>query len=626
MKKKYTEDSIVTLSARDFCRLRPGVYAGDTTYSTQLLREIFSNALDEHTSGRGNVIDVSIDTKNNVYSVEDHGQGFPINVYKEDGKTILQRAFDEFNTSGKYDEKTGCYSGSLGCNGQGSKLTNYLSKWLEVFSTDGKTYESVSFKDGIFNERKVGAESSTPGTKVSWCPDPQFFVNPEVELSEVKKLFSDISALCPNLTINLYVDGNKTTYNTPEGISSLVSNKVGNKELLKNRFSISNKDGDQMFDICMTYTSDYSENITAYVNYGITDSGIHISTVKSLLTKQLNKYALESGFIKKESDGFTSYELSEGLFIIFNIKTSNVNYDSQTKCRVVGIDRSLIRNTINGDFPVWLKNNPKEAKIIIDKAMVARKAKAAAQKAKDGIRNAGSKDKKFISLPSKLVDASSKDRSKCSLYITEGDSAANGLIAKRDGITQAVFPIRGKILSCRKASVDKIYSNQEISNIVKAIGLDIDKSTGKLIYDKKKLWYDKIILATDADPDGAQIKLLLINMFWWLCQELVENGHIYVAVPPLYRITTKKNEYIYLKDNQELEAYKQKHKRETFTINRNKGLGEQSPDELAVCLLREETRNVHQLTVDDVKAADDLLECFMGQKVEQRREYLLTSI
>lgn len=617
----YTEDSIKSLNPREFTRLRPSTYLGSNEYSTQLVREVFANALDEHLIGHGDEITVTVSEKNNEYSVEDHGQGFPLDVWK-DGETILQASFDRLNTSGKYDDD-GVYGGSvLGLNGIGAKLTNFLSKWLKVKSYNNGKFEEISFKDGIFEKRICGDDHTfKSGTAVSWQPDPQFFQHKEANLTDLKKLFEDITALCPQLTITLNTDEDTTSYHADSGIQTLL-NKKRDKEILSNRFVVRNVVGNNLFDIALTYTSDYHESITAYVNYGLTESGIHISTVKSLFTKHLNKYALENGLIKKESDSFTAWELSEGLTIIFNIKTSNVKYDSQTKVRVVDLDRSLINSTLNNNLPVWLANNPKDAKLIIDRALTARKAKEAAQNAKERIRNATNKGKKFISLPTKLVDAYSKTRSDCELFITEGDSAANGLIAKRNGETQAVFPIRGKILSCRKATPDKVYANQEIANIVKAIGLDSDKETGKLIYDKKKLRYDKIIFATDADSDGYDIRLLLLNAFWWLCPELVMNGHIYVAVPPLYRITDKNNKYIYLEGDNELIEYKKSHKN-NFIINRMKGLGEMDPSELADCLLKVNSRNIQQITVADFKTTDDMLELFMGPKVEPRRQYLL---
>ena len=622
-KTLYTEDSIITLNPRDFTRLRPSTYLGSNDYSTQLVREVFSNSLDEAILNHGNEITVSIDTINNIYRVDDFGQGFPINIVKND-RTILQAAFDTLNTSGKYSDD-GVYQGSsLGANGIGSKLTNFLSNWLEVVSYNSKgEFEHLRFEDGIFKWRQVGKAERGSGTIVTWNPDKQFFKDSSANISDLRKLFSDMSALCPGLKIVLNIDNSREEFYSPEGLQTLLDEKSANKELLNSRFIIKKEVDGSLFDIAMTYTSDYSDSTTAYVNYGLTESGIHISTLKSLLTNQINKYAQDNNLLNKKDDKLTSAELSEGQTIIFNMKVKNVKYDSQTKIRVVDCDTTLMRQIINGDFAAWLINNPRDARLIIDRALTARKAREAAQSAKDKIRGVKVKGKKFISLPTKLVDAYSKDRSECELHITEGDSAGNGIIAKRDGKTQAVFPIRGKILSCRKAPLDKIYANQEIANIVKAIGLDIEKGSGKLIYNEKKLRYGKIIIQTDADPDGAQIRLLLINAFWWLCPELIENGHLYAGIPPLFRITDKKNNYIYLKDQTDLDNYKNKHKKESYLISRMKGLGEMSPDELAHCLLRPNTRNVQQIVSSDFKSTDDMLEMAMGQDISIRRKYLL---
>ena len=621
---KYTKDSIKTLSARDFCRLRPGVYLGSNEYSTQLVKEIFANSLDEFLIGNGKLIVINIDTNKNWYSVEDHGQGFPINTPKGNS-TVLQSAFGDFNTSGKYDDEKGIYKGSsLGCNGQGAKITNFLSKKLEVISYDGKQYEHLWFKDGIFEKRDTGVwQNGTTGTLVQWQPDAQFFQNVEANINELEKLFTDISALCPELTIELTYNDKKTIFRSTNGLQSLLN---VNKEILNNRFYIKHVKESNLFDICMTYTSDYSENIIAYVNYGLTESGVHISTVRAGLTRQINRYAYDAGLLKKNADPLTQAELNEGLVLIFNVKANNVKYDSQVKQKVVDLDKTLINQVINNDFVDWLNNNPRDAKIIVEKALTARKAREAANKAKDNIRNTSLKGKKFISLPTKLVDAYSKKREETELFIVEGNSAMNGLVAKRDGKTQAIFPIRGKILNCLKASPDKIYANQEIANIVKALGLDIDKTTGKLNYDAKKLRYGHIFVASDADEDGAQIRLLLINMFWWLCPELITKGHLWAVVPPLFRITTKKNEYIYLKDKSALQQYNKKHKNEAYTVGRLKGLGEMSPDESKYCLLDPTTRNVQQIIVDNIEQTNTLFDIFMGTAVEPRRDYLLTHV
>ena len=295
MKNRYTEDSIISLSPRDFTRLRPATYLGSNEYSTQLVREVFSNALDEHIIGHGNNIYVEADLVNNIYKVKDEGQGFPINVTREDGKTVLQAAFDQFNTSGKYDDN-GVYSGSvLGLNGIGNKLTNFLSTSLEVTSTNGSNYEKLTFKDGIFESRSLGASSTLlqSGTEVSWSPDPQFFQNKEANTADLKKLFEDIAALCPSLTIRFKIVTDKSentlVFHSTNGIQDLVDKKVSGKEILNNRFVACKKEGAELFDITLTYTSDYSENIVAYANYGLTEAGVHISTVKAGITRQINR-------------------------------------------------------------------------------------------------------------------------------------------------------------------------------------------------------------------------------------------------------------------------------------------------------------------------------------------------
>jgi DNA gyrase subunit B len=281
-------------------------------------------------------------------------------------------------------------------------------------------------------------------------------------------------------------------------------------------------------------------------------------------------------------------------------------------------------NGLTEDLRAWLESNKKEIKDIADKAIGARKAREAAKKAKDAARNNAAKGKsKLLNLPTKLVDSWSKKRSECELLIAEGDSAAGGLVGARDGEFQAVFPVRGKTLNLLKATNEKIFANQEVVNIIKAIGLELDPKTKRLQYDASKLRYGRIILCADADPDGQAIKNLLLTCFWTLCPELVINGHIHAAIPPLFRITTKKNDYLYLRDAAALEEYKRVHAGEKYAINRNKGLGEQDPEELAECLLNHETRNVAQITVEDVAEANRLFEIFMGPSATPRKDWIL---
>lgn len=625
MAKNYTKDSIESLSPRDFTRLRPGVYCGSTLYSTQLLVEIVSNSIDEFNLGNGHEIDVTIDK--DIVTVQDYGQGFIPNSFRDNGKTILEAAFSVLNTSGKYRDD-GVYEGtSLGSFGIGSKLCTYLSKWLTVTTTRDGLSETIHFKDGLFESRQV---EETPykrnGTTVSWQPDSQFFTHSEVEIEKVKNLFKTISCLCRRLHILLtIVDTNETiNYYSNNGLNDLVDDAVKDKEIIKNRFVINNyKDGKNKMDVVLTYTSDYSSSIVPYVNTGLTETGPHITQMKTALTRELNKFFREKKWLKEKDENLSGDDCQEGLYLVFNITTSGVGYDAQVKSRITKIEMKPFLSEFSKRFEEWLNSNEKEIKQIADKALNARKAREAAKKAREAVRNKGEKKTRLLNLPTKLVDAWSKDRAKCELLICEGDSAAGGLIEARNSETQAVFPIRGKILSTLKSTDDKIWSNQEIVNIIKALGLDVDAKTRRPIWNADKLRYGSVILCTDADPDGASIKNLLLTMFWVLCPNIITEGRVYSAIPPLFRITTRKNEYIFLRDTPALNDYKDAHKGEKYLVNRNKGLGEQDAEELSQCLLNPATRHIEQITVDNIEEADKLFDILMGPSVPPRREYML---
>lgn len=599
------------------------MYAGDCTYSTQLLIEVLSNAVDEYRLGNGNQIDIVID--NDIISLEDHGQGFIVNHMREDGKTILEAAFSVLNTSGKYRED-GAYEGtSLGSFGIGSKITTYLSHWLHVMTCRDGKFEVVRFKEGVFENRESGTISNNKtGTLVKWQPSEEFFTHTEVEITKVKELLNTIVCLCPGLTINLNNNGDKETYFSKNGLRDYVDQKVKGKEIIDNRFYSTFKSGKESIDFILTYTTSYTGTMIPYVNTGLTEKGPHITLIKALITKEFNKFFREQKWLKEKDENLTGEDITEGQYIVFNITASGVAYDAQVKSNITKIDMKPFINGLTEDLRTWLESNKKEIKDIADKAINARKAREAARKAKEAARNNIAKGKsKLLNLPTKLVDAWSKKRSECELLIAEGDSAAGGLVGARDGEFQAVFPVRGKTLNLLKATNEKIFANQEVVNIIKAIGLELDPKTKKLQYDASKLRYGRIILCADADPDGQAIKNLLLTCFWALCPELVINGHIYAAIPPLFRITTKKNDYIYLRDTVALEGYKQTHIGEKYTINRNKGLGEQDPQELAECLLNHKTRNVAQITVEDIDEANRLFEIFMGPSATPRKDWIL---
>ena len=496
-KKLYNEQSIESLSPLEFTRLRPGVYAGDTTYATQLLVEIISNAIDEFRLGNGNLIEVKIDK--DIVSVRDYGQGFIPNSYRDDGKTILEAAFSVLNTSGKYRED-GTYEGtSLGSFGIGSKITTYLSHWLKVWTIRDGKIEQVSFKEGEFADRMTGIDKSPSGTYVQWQPSEEFFTNTTVEEKAIKDLFKTTVCLCPGLTIKLNLNGTEIVYNSQNGLNDLVDEYTKSNEIINKRFNFQLEDGKNKLDMVMTYTSNYSATIVPYVNTGLTESGAHITQFKTYITRVFNKFLRDKKWLKEKEENLTGDDVQEGMYLVFNVTTPGVGYDAQVKSRITKIDMKPFVGPFVTAFGEWLERNEKEVKLIADKALNARKAREAAKKARDTVRNKTEKKQKALKFDSKLADCYSKDRSRCEIYITEGDSASGNLKTARNNEFQAVLPVRGKILNTQKATLDKIQKNAEIMTMIEAFGLTINPKTMKITYDPADLRYGKIIIMSDAD-------------------------------------------------------------------------------------------------------------------------------
>lgn len=621
--KLYTEDSIASLSPLEFTRLRPGVYCGSTEYSTQLLIEIVSNAIDEFSAGHGNVINVDYKDSGEC-TVEDFAQGFPVNVMREDGETVLQASFDVLNTSGKFTDD-GVYEGTaLGLNGIGSKLTNYLSHWLEVSTyRDGKM-ESVSFKEGIFNSRKTGEQGSNhTGTIVHWLPSEEFFTNAGIEINRIKELFKVLVCLCPGLTINLFHNGKDIiSFVSKDGLNDLVTDIAKDNEILSNRLKIQYEQGRNKLDFILTYTDKYALNMVSYVNTGETDSGPHITQIKTLITREFNKFFRDKKWLKEKDENLSGDDIQEGMLIVFNITAPNISYDAQTKSRIVKIDMTPFTSVLTEHIQYWLNNNEKEIKVIADKAINARKARDAAKKAREAVReNQKKKKEKVLKFDSKLADCNGKDRSKCEIYVTEGDSASGNLKMARDNAYQAIMPVRGKILNVRKASLDKIQKNAEIMTMIEAFGLSVDMKTMKLTYRPEDLRYGKIIIESDADVDGAHIKNLFYTFIWTFCPQLIKDGYVYAGVPPLYKVTEGKDKFIYLKDDAALEEYRTKNIGKKYVVKHLKGLGEMDVDETDV-LVNPELRNIRQITVEDAIAADALFDDLMGTAIAPRKEFI----
>lgn len=620
MGKLYDEKSIESLSPLEFTRLRPGVYVGSTEYSTQLLIEIVSNAVDEFKAGHGNEIIVTIKNDNTII-VEDNGQGFIPNAKRDDGKTVLEASFSVLNTSGKYSDD-GVYEGTaLGLNGIGSKLTTYLSHWLEVIThRDGK-YEHIWFKEGVFDKRDTGAwdnKNSPSGTLVQWQPNEEFFTHPEVDMSVITNLFKVIACLCPGLTIELNREGQpQVIFASKNGLMDLVDEAVKGKEILKNRLNFNFSDGKNKLDLVLTYTNAYSATIVPYVNTGLTDSGPHITQIKTILTREMNKFFREKGWLKDKDENLTGEDCQEGMYIAFNVTAPGVAYDAQTKSRVVKLDMKPFTAAIAEELQYWFAANEKDIKGIADKALNARKAREAARKARDAARGVKAKKetglKAKMQISNKFIDCTNKNPKNRNLLLVEGLSAGASAVEARNPKTDCIYMLRGKIVSPLKTAVDKILANQEMSDIVRVIGAGFDSS-----FDVNKMNFDKIVITSDADSDGADIELLLITFFYTYMRPLVEAGKLYRAVTPLYIIRQKGKEY-YCYSEDELTEWKNSHSG-SYDLLRAKGLGELNPEDLQkVCFMNERYKRI---SISDAEKTTELLNILMGSAVEPRKQYI----
>lgn len=623
MEKLYKEDSTKHISPREFTRLRAGTYCGSTEYSTQLLRELIANALDEHNIGHGNVIKIKVNEATHEYMVSDSGQGFIVGAPRDNGETMLSECFAVINTSGKYDDSDdSVYGGSaLGLNGIGMKLVCYLSSQSVVSTSDGSgKRETIYYKDGLFEKREyTDEEKGIRGTWVKYIPDPQFFQHQEANMTDIEQLCEYLAALCPTLTIqidtvNVQGDGMTQYFHSENGLNDLANKLVGKNEIVSNRFVTKRISGNDLIDICLTYISDYSEKVIPFVNYGLTEKGVHLTALRTNLTKAINKFANDKSLFKKGEGNLTGTELSEGLVLIFNVKAKDVAYDAQNKERVVNIDKTLINEVINEEFTDWLYANEKDAKIIIEKALQARRAREAAKKAREAVRKPKEKGLKAkMQISSKFIDCTNKNPVDRSLLLVEGLSAGSAAVEARDAKRDAIYMLRGKVISPLKTELSKILANQEMSDIIRVIGAGFGND-----FDVSKMNFDKIVITSDMDADGLDISLLLTTFFFTYMRPLVETGKLYHAVTPLY-IVRRKGEELYMYTEKEMDDFKAK-TTGTYEVLRAKGLGELNAEDLKkVCF---ENERYKRITVSDAEATTELLEILQGKAVEPRKQFI----
>lgn len=570
MAKTYDENSIKKMDPRTFCRHRPDVYLGSSANSTQLVKEIVSNSVDEAIAGNCSTIWVDIDYEKNKVKVRDNGQGILPNVWK-DNRTVLEMVYGDINTSGKYEhDENSAYKISTGAFGIGGALSNWLSKTFTAqTSRDGCT-EVVNFQDGLFEDRDVfRSDPKEHGVVVEFMPDPQFFDDPHPNESELVSYLRDVVCLVPNLTIEY----NGRVFKSVNGISDILENwSHESADLTPKRFKCEFNDvANNKHLYCAAMFRDVSEAVfSAFCNYAPIEGGTPMTAIKTVITKVFNSWGQDNGILK-ENEKLSGNAIQEGIVFAFNLVSNDIRYDSQTKVRVTSTtDNDFIATNLTNALTKWLNDNPQQSKALIEKSVIAKRAAEAAKRARDAVKGKGKTKDKVFKLPTKLTDCWTKNRKEAELAICEGMSAASSLISARLSKSQAVYGVRGKMLSVLKATPARILENQEINNLIQALGLDVDTKTARLTYDRNKLRYGKIIAYTDADEDGKAIKNLLYNILWYICPELIENGHVYAAIPPLFKVTTTRNEYIYLRGQKELDDYKKAHKN-IKSINRMKG-------------------------------------------------------
>ena len=628
MTSNYKATDIKSLDYFEHIRKYPGMYIGskDAKGLLHCVKEILSNSIDEYLNGAGSTITVEL-LKNNGIRIIDDGRGIPHGKHSS-GCSTLQACFGIANTGGKFDNATGQtgYNTSGGEHGTGGKAVNALSKKMIVTTSREGLKEIVEFSKGQFishNEEKI--DSNITGTSVEFYPDPTVLETVVFDVAAIRAMIQEFSFLCKGLKfIFITEDGKTEEFYSEHGLFDFMTYLNKDKNLITSPMYFEQEEDKFKLEVAIAYNSSYSSTVKLYTNNIPQEKGTHLTGFKTAWTAGLNTFARENKLLKEKETNLTGSDYEEGMVLILNFKMIDPVFKGQNKEELSSSEgRTYVQKLTSAAMKELFFTNKKDLKTVIDKALNARKARAAAKKARDAVREPKGKKDKLLNLPTKLVDAWSTKRNTCELLIVEGDSAAAGLIGARDSEYQAVFPIRGKLINLYKNTSDKVFSNQEVINIIKAIGLEMDNKSHKLVYDASKLRYGKIILAADADPDGQAIRNLLLTFFWSICPELLTKGHIYVAIPPLFRITTKKNQYIYLRDGIELEEYKAQHSGESYLVSRNKGLGEQDPEELGQCLLEPKTRNVQQIIVSDYNETSKLFDIFMGTAVPPRRAYIL---
>lgn len=620
----YGIEAIKTLGSIEAIRTRPGMYIGSVESEGvwQITLEIISNAVDEYLIGECNKISVTL--QDDVITVHDNGRGVPFGK-NEEGEQVLVNVYTKLHTGAKFDSKgqTG-YNTSGGMNGVGAKATNALSEQFCVDSRrDGKR-AYAAFKRGelcLYNERKLNKQDGWErGTEVSFKPDSEIFKEGiEIDPKQLKKQLQELAYLSPGLTFDLTINGKTEQISSKNGLLDYLDDLCSGKSKLTTPFYAESSENRVGVRVALQYVDQYTDTYRIFTNSIPNTSGTHLTGFRTALTQAVNVYAREKGLLKEKDTNFSGDDLKEGLVLVLSLTMPDPVFSGQTKGTLTSAEgRTVVQRLCSQALATWLQSHEKDAKAIIGKANLARAARDKARKAKDTVRAASSKATR-VTLPGKLADCSSKTRSQCEVFIVEGDSAAGSAKEARNRDTQAILPIRGKILNVLKADLAKAMGNEEIKSMIIGFGLQVQNN--KIVLDESKLRYGKIIIMADADVDGDHIRCLFLTFIWKFCPELIEKGYIYAAVPPLYRILKGKTSF-YIKDDAALADYRAKNPSGGYELRRFKGLGEQSVDELAESTMAPDTRTLKQITMEDAFAASNTFNALMGESATLRKKFI----
>ena len=619
MTKKYDESSIKILEGLEAVRKRPGMYIGSTDKRGlhHLVWEIVDNSIDEVINGYGNYIKIVLHEDKSI-SVEDHGRGVPTGMHAS-GKPTPEVIYTVLHAGGKFE--TDGYKVSGGLHGVGGSVVNALSKWMEVtIKRDGYEYY-IRFEDGGKVKvplKKLGTTSKT-GTTVRFLPDDTIFSSINFSYTTIAERMQESAFLIKGLTIDVVdlVDKKECSFHYDDGLVSFVEMINENKTPLNKVFSFTGTKQNIEVDIALQYTDSYNENIVSFVNNVKTiDGGSHEVGFRTAITKVFNDYAKKNGYLKGKDTSFDGSDVREGLTAIISLKIPEnlLQFEGQTKSKLgTPQARTVVESIVTEKMTFFLEENKKVAEDIIDKSLKSKLAREAARKAREEVRKGKTKKKEQL-LSDKLTPASGKDKTKNELFLVEGDSAGGSAKGGRDRKFQAILPLRGKVLNTEKAKLDDIFKNEEINTMIYTIGAGYGSN-----FIEEDMQYDKIIIMTDADDDGAHIQCLLLTFFYKYMRPLIEKGHLYIAMPPLFKITSgKETKYVYTTDELK-DMTKSLNK---YEIQRYKGLGEMNAVQLWETTMDPKTRTLIRVTIEDAALAEKRVNVLMGDKVEPRKDWI----